>query len=84
MKIQLTEKQLQVLTPAFREQQLLQEEHQKIQKRIDDVIFVILDTHGVSPVRGMEIKDNVLVVPDAPQGPELHPQELVQEAEVVN
>jgi len=64
MEIKLSEKQLSVLKKSFDEQESLRLEIQKIQKRVDDVVFVILDSHGVEPVQGMEIKDGVLIVPE--------------------
>ena len=65
MEIALTPRQKEILEGAFKEQSHLQTEYLKVQKRIDDVVLVILETHNIAPIQGIQIKDDVIIIPDA-------------------
>jgi len=72
MEIQLSEKQLQLIKVAINEQSVLQQQAQlefnKIQKRLDDIVAIILDSKGVPAVEGIQLKDDKLVIPDQEDG----------------
>ena len=72
MEIQLSEKQLQLIKVAINEQSVLQQQAQlefnKIQKRLDDIVAIILDSKGVPTVEGIQFKDDKLIIPDQEDG----------------
>lgn len=72
MEIQLSEKQLQLIKSAISEQSVLQQQAQlefnKIQKRLDDIVALVLDSKGVPATEGIQFKDDKLIVPDQADG----------------
>lgn len=68
MEVQLSEKQVQLIQATINEQELLksqaQAEFNKLQKRLDDLVLLVLDTKGISPVQGIRYQEGKLIIPE--------------------
>lgn len=71
MEIQLSEKQIQIIQSTIVEQEQLraqaQTEFNKLQKRLDDVVAVVLDSKGIEMIQGIKYENGKLIIPDAPE-----------------
>ena len=68
MEIDLSKTQLEILQNAGKEQTVLRNvfnvENDKIQRRINEVIQIILEIHGLTSTEGVMLQDGKLIVPD--------------------
>jgi hypothetical protein len=82
MEIKLTKKQLEIVIALQEEKAFIQREAQRafdsILKREQDILYAILDPHGVTSLEGLRFEGDKIVTPTVPDGAEMYIENIEQ------